>query len=911
MAVFHLRREVFTHGILSSDLLHLADANLLHLAQQISLTLLAHTSGSTAALKYTTWLSAAVELLRCSEHTAKIYFESFLGVHNKNVHKHGGPKLLLSADVGEFMLFLFIQRYRTAASHQSAMAFVQQHLHVILMLVRDPHKHVHDFSLPLSPHSAHSPRTPSSPSSSSSASAAVASNMNTALDAHEFNRLSFLFYAHNRTKENEEQLERLKENQKDSNSGNDIPVLKQEVVNLASLTPFYSGTSSATAASPTASGTSVPLTVVEEWLLAHLAHGSTAAAAVAAGGPVVHHGHLLYPPVVSVCEVSGWDGRAAVYGATEVQGGDLLVKQCRESALSVYTHSRYATVDDCHSSSINAGVVSGLLIVRNCSHLTLTVACRSIHISDCKHCTFFLFSASRPIVLGGNTESLTLAPYNTYYPSLSTDLSVTGLPTSVNCWSSPLLMSSGSGTTSSSLLHSPLRAGRSLSAGGSGGGGGSHFSYHHSHSGGMGAPPSPPPPSSPRRSTSPSPLLASLSPPAARDFRDPQSSPTSPFRRSANSTHPISPSATAAASSGNFSASTTFTSPTSATSPSSSSSFSSTTPIAHSAAAHTRGGRDRTRSLQPPERGRRPVHRMSDGHESDDSGSEYSTEDERRDEATTGSSGARSAERATGGYNGTFNRLHNRSASYSVGEVKKDAAGALSALKSHHAFFHSTADSHDHSPLHLSPASLSPPLNPMLHPPNVSTLSPLTVSAGHTSSLNSFFPLSPHSASSTLAQAVTLLPPDQFYLIPPLPSTTASAASFSVSATPHPSDSSTPAAASQPTAAATTSNPFTLPSLYTDALADRPHRAIHARQLIDSAALSSEEVRQLRSVLTAGFESWLRERFGGVAGIRQWVETAGGSGLGGEDGSGGGLGGVVQSMVSEQRVGGGTVHAAE
>ena len=357
MAVFHLRREVFTHGILSSDLLHLTDANLLHLAQQLSLTLLAHTSGSTAALKYTTWLSAAVELLRCSEHTAKIYFESFLGVHNKNVHKHGGPKLLLSADVGEFMLFLFIQRYRAAAAQQSTMAFVQQNLHVLLMLVRDPHKHVHDFSLPLSPHSAHSPRTPSSPSSSSSSSASAGHPLNHALDAHEFNRLGFLFFAHNKQKETEEQLERIKENQETI----EPPTERREVLNLASLTPFYSGQSSASAASPTASGASVPLSVVEEWLLAHLAHADTVAPV---GRPIVHHGHLLYPPVVSVCEVSNWDGKTAVYGAREAQGGDLLVKQCNNSALSVYTHSRYATIEDCSHSSVNAGVASGLVIVR-------------------------------------------------------------------------------------------------------------------------------------------------------------------------------------------------------------------------------------------------------------------------------------------------------------------------------------------------------------------------------------------------------------------------------------------------------------------------------------------------------------------------------------------------------------------
>ena len=269
---------------------------------------------------------------------------------------------------------------------------------------------------------------------------------------------------------------------------------------------------------------------------------------------------------------------------------------------------------------------------------------------------------------------------------------------------------------------------------------------------------------------------------------------------------------------------------------------------------------------------------MSDGHEADDSGSEYSTDDERRDEGA-----ARSAER--GGYNGSFSRLHTRSSSYSAGE-KKEQGASLSALKSHHAFLHAspghpasiTPPDSEHSPLHLSPASLSPPLNPMLHPPGMASLSPLTVSAAATSSLNSFFPLSPHSASSALAQAVQLLPPDHFYLLPPLPS----------AATP-----------SAPAAALTTANPFTLPSLYADALAERSHRAIHARQLIDAAALSVEEARVLRAQLTSGFEQWMRERFS-VAGIRQ---------LAGEEGAAG-VGGVVQAMVNEARVGPATAQAA-
>ena len=69
-------------------------------------------------------------------------------------------------------------------------------------------------------------------------------------------------------------------------------------------------------------------------------------------------------------------------------------------------------------------------------------------------------------------------------------------------------------------------------------------------------------------------------------------------------------------------------------------------------------------------------------------------------------------------------------------------------------------------------------------------------------------------------------------------------------------------------------------------------------QLIDTAGLSGDEVRVLRAQLTAGFEQWMRERFS-VAGIRQ---------LAGDDGTAG-VGGVVQAMVSEPRVGAVATHA--
>ena len=836
------------------------------------------------------------------------YFETFLGVHPKSVHRAGAPKLLLSADLGEFLLFLFLQKYRTATALQpltaaatkdstppllSYLAFVTSHLHTLLLLIRDPHKHVHDIALPLSPHSAHSPRTPSSPPSthphpsttyysappstsssspsspspslspspSSSPSTSSSSPSSQCLDPHEFNRLSFLLFAHNSTIEREEQRERVRDSV-------DMlePDERKEVVDLSSLTPFFK-----------AGATAIPLAVVEEWLLRHL---SSAVNPSLVSSPTLHHGHLVYPPLVRHTLVAGQSGSPVRLAASDVQGGDLTLRQLLNCSVRVQTHSRYALIEDVSASSVQAGVVSGLLVVRGCSHLTLTVACRALHLADCRAVTVYLFSSTRPVVLGGGSEAIVLAPYNTYYPSLAADLAVASLPTSVNCWSSPILMSSASGTTSSSLLHSPLRGSRTLGSGAPSSS--PSFTYHHQHLSTAGlvhghAPPSPPPPSSPRRSTSPSPLLASLSPPA-RDPRDPQSSPTSPFRRSA--TNPLSPSS--------LSPSSTSSSFTSTVSSTTSSLPDRRTPRDERRDSGDRGrGRDRVRmslttavvkevqeTRSSSGSSQRRVHRMSDHGEggADDSGSEYSTDDER------GGGGA-----GVGGGGGDrlstpgMSRPHARSASYSAGE-KKDGGSAMAALKAHHQHNHSHG-SDDHSPLHLSPASLSPPFGPLLQPPHIVGLSPLTTT-GHSSlpsaaaSLSAFFPLSPHSASSSLAQAVTLLPPEQFFSLPPPPS----------SPLPAPSPSNP-----NPTPSPTTANPFPLPSLYADSLTDRSSRAIHARSLIDAANLSAAEAAVLQAKLEEGFEQWMRATFAQVV-VEELVGTGGGK-------AGAGVQEVVKEVV--------------
>jgi len=60
--------------------------------------------------------------------------------------------------------------------------------------------------------------------------------------------------------------------------------------------------------------------------------------------------------------------------------------------------------------------------------------------SGCVNCTFHLCCPTQPLILMEN-DSLTLAPYYTYYPKLEDHLKSTcGVSTSPNEWNNPLLL---------------------------------------------------------------------------------------------------------------------------------------------------------------------------------------------------------------------------------------------------------------------------------------------------------------------------------------------------------------------------------------------------------------------------------------------------------------------------------------
>jgi len=131
--------------------------------------------------------------------------------------------------------------------------------------------------------------------------------------------------------------------------------------------------------------------------------------------------------------------RSVVWSSEDVQGGDVLIRNCRGASIYISTHCRFVVLENCQGCVVNAGVVSCRMDIINCSHNSVHVVARNLHVVDSSDTKIAVFSSSRPVFIG-SLERNTLLPYNTYYPSLKHDLEAVNMNTSVNCWSAPLIV---------------------------------------------------------------------------------------------------------------------------------------------------------------------------------------------------------------------------------------------------------------------------------------------------------------------------------------------------------------------------------------------------------------------------------------------------------------------------------------
>jgi hypothetical protein len=442
-----IRREFFTFGIIHVDVLNLSSVDLIDFSQKLAKKLIlqqqtklsakdnaAGKSSSVnipynyatfhSALKYSLWLPVAQLYFNCTQNQAKLYFETFLLIHNRS-HQHKPiqtsatskdlhNKLLLSVDFSEFVLFLFLQQFRSyynankgskicanlpdLSSKTIALAyeFLQANLSTILLLVRDAHKQ----SLPFNPLKLEE----------------------ISLEQHEFNRLKFIFTALN-----------------PENSGK-----YTEIHDFADLTTFWQGNS-------IGKGVKLPQLVSFLQKLLKLSYNSAEKFTFPYNNtihstPTVNkvEGSLLYPLFPNFHTLSGLSDRSVALTAAEILGGDVILSDCKEVCVGISTFSRFILLENCSDSIFYLGTAANLVILSNCRQLTVISATKSLQIIDSSHCRVYCYTVSRPICLQSaqqSNQAIVLAPYNSYYNGLLSDCALANLNIYPNnCFSMPILI---------------------------------------------------------------------------------------------------------------------------------------------------------------------------------------------------------------------------------------------------------------------------------------------------------------------------------------------------------------------------------------------------------------------------------------------------------------------------------------
>lgn len=150
----------------------------------------------------------------------------------------------------------------------------------------------------------------------------------------------------------------------------------------------------------------------------------------------VHQQTILRADPEAIPSRSGGDEKPL--SDESVDGRFARILNCNSSYIYMLCPISCMKVQQCVESIIVVGAVGSLICVENCKDTTIIVACKTIQISNCENCTFYLQTSNQPLVLGNNYD-LRFGPYCTHYRSLDRHVAETGLDTSRNLWNQPLL----------------------------------------------------------------------------------------------------------------------------------------------------------------------------------------------------------------------------------------------------------------------------------------------------------------------------------------------------------------------------------------------------------------------------------------------------------------------------------------
>lgn len=97
------------------------------------------------------------------------------------------------------------------------------------------------------------------------------------------------------------------------------------------------------------------------------------------------------------------------------------------------------TVDKCRDCTVVLGPVETTVHIHSCQNVKIVCVAGRVVFGASTHCTAFILTPTRPLLLPGNTD-ITFGPFHTFYPSLEDHMANVGLAVIPNVWDQPLVV---------------------------------------------------------------------------------------------------------------------------------------------------------------------------------------------------------------------------------------------------------------------------------------------------------------------------------------------------------------------------------------------------------------------------------------------------------------------------------------
>jgi len=113
------------------------------------------------------------------------------------------------------------------------------------------------------------------------------------------------------------------------------------------------------------------------------------------------------------------------------------IHRCQSSQFYLLSPLRSVSIEKCKNTTVVLGPVEVSIVISGCENITVIAPCARLAIGNSTLCTLHILTPTRPLILPGN-DTVTFAPYNTFYPKLEEHMRKVVLPASINMWDQPL-----------------------------------------------------------------------------------------------------------------------------------------------------------------------------------------------------------------------------------------------------------------------------------------------------------------------------------------------------------------------------------------------------------------------------------------------------------------------------------------